>query len=139
MKLEKRRIEKLETGLTPKQAISRWLQEAHAFNGIVEYVHHLKGQPDSAWPIPKLTNQVEDAAYDYLRRNRGGADSQSLVATAANMLSLAQSPMFLAEGPVWYRGNSLESERVERERLTRTLELLHADKLIVARKALDDE
>ena len=46
----KRRVEKLETGLTPKQAILLWLQEAHAFNTIAEYVRHLKTQPDSAAP-----------------------------------------------------------------------------------------
>ena len=45
-----RRVEKLETGLTPKQAILLWLQEAHAFIAIAEYVHHLKDQPDSAAP-----------------------------------------------------------------------------------------
>ena len=53
----RRRVEKLETGLTPQQAILLWFQEAHAFNAIEEYVHHLKCQPDSAWPINKLTSQ----------------------------------------------------------------------------------
>ena len=53
-----RRVEKLETGLTPKQAILLWLQEAHAFNTIEEYVRHLKTQPDSDAPIPRLTDQV---------------------------------------------------------------------------------
>ncbi len=33
----KRRIEKLETGLTPEQAFLLWLQEAHSFHGIKEY------------------------------------------------------------------------------------------------------
>ena len=55
-----RRVEKLETGLTPKQVILLWLQEAHAFNTIEEYVRHLKTQPDSTWPIDKLTTQVEE-------------------------------------------------------------------------------
>lgn len=62
-----RRVEKLETGLTPRQAILLWLQEAHAFNGIVEYSQHLKTQPDSAWPIPKLTSQVEEAVKQTLK------------------------------------------------------------------------
>ena len=48
-----KRLEKLETGLTPKQAILLWFQEAHGFNTIFEYIHHLKSQPDSAWAIPK--------------------------------------------------------------------------------------
>ena len=67
MKLEKRRIEKLETGLTPKQAILLWLQEAHAFNTIEEYVRHLKTQPDSAAPLNKLTAQVEEGVKQTLK------------------------------------------------------------------------
>ena len=67
MKLEKRRIEKLETGLTPKQAILLWLQEAHAFNTIEEYVRHLKTQPDSAAPLNKLTAQVEEGVKQILK------------------------------------------------------------------------
>ena len=62
-----RRVEKLETGLTPKQAILLWFQEAHAFNAIEEYVRHLKTQPDSAAPIPKLTTQVEEAVKQTLK------------------------------------------------------------------------
>ena len=56
-----KRVEKLEAGLTPKQAILLWFQEAHAFNSIEEYVHHLKGQPDNAAPIDRLTTQVAAA------------------------------------------------------------------------------
>ena len=55
-----RRVEKLETGLTPKQAIMMWLQEAHAFKNIEEYVRHLKNQPDSAAPLYKLAAQVAE-------------------------------------------------------------------------------
>jgi len=63
----KRRVEKLESGLTPKQAILLWLQEAHAFSGIEEYVRHLKTQPDSAAPLHKLTNQVEEGVRKTLK------------------------------------------------------------------------
>ena len=66
MKLERRSIEKLETGLTSKQATLMWLQEAHAFNTIEGYVQHLKTQPDSAWPIDRLTSQVEEAVKQTL-------------------------------------------------------------------------
>ena len=67
MTTAKRRIEKLETGLTPKQAILLWLQEAHAFNGIEEYVHHLRSQPDSAAPLYRLTSQVSEGVKQTLR------------------------------------------------------------------------
>ncbi len=63
----KRRVEKLETGLTPKQAIPLWLQEAHAFENIIEYVHHLKIKPDSAAPINKLTTQVAESVRQTLK------------------------------------------------------------------------
>ena len=67
MTTAKRRIEKLESGLTPKQAILLWLQEAHAFNSIEEYVRHLKTQPDSAAPLYKLTSQVSEGVKQTLR------------------------------------------------------------------------
>ena len=67
MTTRKRRIEKLETGLTPKQAFILWLQDAHSFNGVKEYVQSLKGQPDDAAPIPRLTDQVEHAVKQRLK------------------------------------------------------------------------
>ena len=66
MTTAKRRMDKLETGLTPKQIILLWFQEAHAFNSIEEYVRHLKTQPDSAAPIHKLTSQVEESVKQTL-------------------------------------------------------------------------
>ena len=67
MTTAKRRIDKLETGLTPKQAILLWLQEAHSFNTIEEYVLHLKTQPDSAAPIGRLTSQVAESVKQTLK------------------------------------------------------------------------
>ena len=61
------RVAKLETGLTPKQAILLWFQEAHGFNTIFEYIRHLKGQPDTAAPIPRLTDQVAEAVKQTLK------------------------------------------------------------------------
>ena len=64
-----RRVKKLETegSLTPKQTILLWLQEAHAFNNIEDYVRHLKNQPDGAGPIDRLTAQVEEAVKQTLK------------------------------------------------------------------------
>ena len=69
-----RRIKKLEmeSCLTPKQTILLWLQEAHAFNTIGEYVRHLKTQPESAAPINKLTDQVAESV-----KQRGGHGKRS--------------------------------------------------------------
>ena len=63
----KRRVEKLETNLTPKQAIVMWFQEAHRFNGVEDYVRHLKDQPDSAAPIGKPTTQVAGSVKQTLK------------------------------------------------------------------------
>ena len=63
----KRRVQKLESGLAPKQAMLLWLQEAHAFRGIEEYVRHLKTEPDNAAPIDKLTTQVEEGVKQRLK------------------------------------------------------------------------
>ena len=67
MTTAKHRINKIETGLTPKQAILLWLQEAHAFNSIEEYVRHLKTQPDNAAPIGKLTTQVAESVKQTMK------------------------------------------------------------------------
>ena len=67
MTTRKRRIEKLETGLSPKQAFILWLQDAHSFDGIKEYVQYLKDQPEDAAAIPKLTDQVEAAVKQQLK------------------------------------------------------------------------
>ena len=54
----KRRLEKLEGHLTPKQAALLWLQDAHQFDTMSEYSDSLKGGPESAWPIPRLCDQI---------------------------------------------------------------------------------
>ena len=71
------RVAKLETGLTPKQAILLWFQEAHGFNTIFEYIHHLKSQPDSAAPIPRLTDQVAEAVNPNPPKDRDGRREDS--------------------------------------------------------------
>jgi len=53
-----KRVEKLESGLTPKQAMLLWLQEIRSFGSVEDYVRQLKTQPETAWPIPRLTQQV---------------------------------------------------------------------------------
>jgi len=67
MTTRKGRVKQLQTSLTPKQAFILWLQEAHSFNGIKEYVISLKDQPDDAAPIPRLTAQVEEAVKQRLK------------------------------------------------------------------------
>ena len=61
----------------------------------------------------------------------GGADSDLL--SAAKVLEGHYEDLpFAPNGPVWYRGNSLENERAERERIDQVLEALQARVLMVA-------
>ena len=67
MNSTKRRLDDLESGVTPKQAMLLWLQEAYGFNGIEEYVRHLKTQPDNAAPLYKLPSLVEEGVRRTLK------------------------------------------------------------------------
>ncbi|MFQ6027185.1 MAG: hypothetical protein ACE5Q6_06815 [Dehalococcoidia bacterium] len=55
----KRRLDKLEGHLTPRQAALMWMNDAHQFGTMTQYADSLKGGPESAWPIPRLCNQME--------------------------------------------------------------------------------
>ncbi len=48
------------------------------------------------------------------------------------VLESAQDPILRSEGPLWYRGNSFEDERIERDRIERSLELVGASAMVVA-------
>ena len=63
----KRRLEQLESGLTPKQAFLIYPQEAQKFDSIKDYFLHLKKQPDNAWPINKLITQVAEGVKQTLK------------------------------------------------------------------------
>ncbi len=52
------RLDKLESHLTPKQAMLLWMSEAHQFGTLEEYAHHMKTQPDDAWPLRRLGDQM---------------------------------------------------------------------------------
>ncbi len=54
----KRRLDKLEGQLTPKQAALLWMADAHQFSSMDQYADSLKGASDSAWPIPRLCDQI---------------------------------------------------------------------------------
>ena len=64
---EKRRIEKVESSLNPKQAILAWMQEAHGFNTAEGYLNHLITVPDSLWPMARLTDQVTEGVKQAMK------------------------------------------------------------------------
>ena len=63
----KRRAKKLDSNLTPKQAVLLWMQEVHAFTGFKEYFFHLKKQPHTYSPVSRLINQVAEGVKQTLK------------------------------------------------------------------------
>ena len=63
----KRRLDKLETNLTPKQAMLLWMAKAHSFENLTAYAQHLKTQPDSAWPLHRLGDQMTRSVEQALK------------------------------------------------------------------------
>ncbi|MCI0439144.1 MAG: hypothetical protein L0177_08440 [Chloroflexi bacterium] len=55
------RIEKIENSLTPKQAVIKWMNEAHQHPNMQDYVLSLRGAPETAFPLYMLPDQVEKA------------------------------------------------------------------------------
>jgi hypothetical protein len=61
-----------------------------------------------------------------------GEISPALSQAVSKFIETAESPLVGGKGPLWYRGNSFEDERIEREMLERSLELLGAKAMVVA-------
>jgi hypothetical protein len=55
----RKRIDKIEESLTPRQAVLLWLEEASEFRSLQNYVLSLKGGPQSAFPLYRLPDQIE--------------------------------------------------------------------------------
>ncbi len=61
-----------------------------------------------------------------------GRVSNEMIASARDLIDLLDSPILSPEGPLWYRGNSLENEQIERNsELIPALEALGADSVVV--------
>jgi hypothetical protein len=63
----KRRLDKLEVSLTPKQTILLWMEEAHQYDTMEQYVRSLKPGPDSAWPLCLLPEKVSTAVEQVVK------------------------------------------------------------------------
>ena len=55
----RKRIDKIEDSLTPRQAVLLWLEEASQFGSMRAYVLSLQGGPQSAFPLYRLPDQIE--------------------------------------------------------------------------------
>ncbi|MHB8460499.1 MAG: hypothetical protein ACYDAK_13475 [Candidatus Limnocylindrales bacterium] len=66
MSLE-RRLAKLETSQTPSQVVLGWLDEAHEYPTLPEYVASLLDEPRDAWPLVRIGGAVEASVREKLR------------------------------------------------------------------------
>jgi hypothetical protein len=57
-----RRLDALETSLTPTGRVIAWLEEAHAYRSLSAYVDYVLDQPAEAFPINRLTREAAAAA-----------------------------------------------------------------------------
>jgi hypothetical protein len=56
-----RRLDKVEAGLSPQQAVLRWLQQAHQFGTVRAYSRSLKDLPFERYPRCVIPKQVSEA------------------------------------------------------------------------------
>ena len=75
--------------------------------------------------LDEINRQVPQGVREVLAQ----ADEDAAVGVP---LPLSDALPFAQDGPLWYRGDSLENERIVRDRLQRVLELLDARVIVVA-------
>lgn len=66
--MSRRRLDRLEDSVSPKEAVKLWLQEAHSFGSLLGYAVWLSEQPDIKFPLIGLPEHVETALRHRLRR-----------------------------------------------------------------------
>ncbi len=77
------------------------------------------------------TLEILEEARKVAGTRRGGRAARRREAAEA-LLAAATDPILGSQGPLWYRGNALLDERLERHILDRSLQLLEATALVVA-------
>ena len=97
------RLGKVETALTPQQAVRQWLLEAHQYHSLTAYVTYLKTQPLAKYPLPRLSQQVADAtgAGHQGRRAKNGQATRRAVDQAKKDVTFLFKLTSVA-GAVWY-------------------------------------
>jgi hypothetical protein len=65
-----RRVDALETALTPTQLVVRWLDEAHAFGDLESYVRWQLAEPSVEGPLDRLAHEAVGGVRASLRGKR---------------------------------------------------------------------
>ena len=63
MKLD-RRLSKIESCISPRQAVVALIKKMHEYPNSIEYLAYLCSLPKTAWPIPNLMSQVTENAMN---------------------------------------------------------------------------
>jgi hypothetical protein len=125
------RIVFVHGGLTEKVAakglegINREIHEA-----IVAYAKAAKAL-EPLIKGPATFEEISALAYDIEKGAFKGKNEPAQAEAAKALIACLDSPLQAQESAVWYRGNALEAEGVERRRIDDVLGLLKADTLVV--------
>ncbi len=146
---------------SPEGRYGRWLLDLLAvvkINGIL-FVHGGLTKETAALGLEEINRRVQGSLLRFIKSSRliephaGGAGtfeeifkvvrailkgtykgsiSKEMIAAARDLAGLLDSPVLSPEGPLWYRGNSLENEQIERRgELIPALEAFGAESIVV--------
>jgi hypothetical protein len=77
-----RRLTRLTTQLSPTQAWLLWREEAYSHGSMEAYVQSLQGQPDSAYPLYRLPEQMEQVVRQAMKGEKDHARVERAVRQA---------------------------------------------------------
>lgn len=108
---------------------------ALGLDAINQQVHaDILGFMNNAETLVQLTGtppSFVDAIQTAREASNAGRDTSKRAVTARTVLQLSESLPYVPAGPLWYRGVSLENERLERLNVERSLESLGARAMVV--------
>ena len=99
-----RRLRAIEGGLTAKQAIIMWMEEAHQFSYPLAYARWLSQQPRHAYPLNRMANQMAAA----VREGRSGQPRRAAEGTLKSALRDLCFLFFLEQAAVSHAHHELE-------------------------------
>jgi hypothetical protein len=80
---------------------------------------------------PATFEGIVKVAYELENRVYQGRKNRQHERAAKELIKLLDSILFAPDGPLWYRGNSLEHEGLERDQINHVLDHLNAEKLVI--------
>lgn len=102
-----KRMEKIETNLTPQQFALVWLKDANRYPNLEEYLKYLKNQPEEMRPVRRITDQVAEATQEAMKGFPKETIQRAIRKAQKDVLFLIKlhhqlNYHFLTEERVWY-------------------------------------